>query len=110
MLLVPIFLKSFQPNILPSFSVISNSKDEQLIDYWRSRKFYDKPNITFGCKKTIRYDWDIENNLWVEEGTIPESTNNSTAKSTNLLLLIELFENDSISKEDFIKTIKSQLK
>jgi len=85
------------------------SKDEQLIDYWRS-KIHTYPNITYGCKKTIRYDWDIENNLWVEEGTIPESSNNSTAKSTNLLLLIELFENDSISKEDFIKTIKSQLK
>lgn len=79
-----------------------NSKDEQLIDHSISDWGY--------CKKTIRYDWDIENNLWVEEGTTAKSNNKSTAKSTNLLLLIELFENDSISKEDFIKTIKSQLK
>lgn len=79
-----------------------NSQDEQLIDHFRSDFSY--------CKKAIRYDWDTENNLWVEEGTTPKISNKSTAKSTNLLLLIELFENDSISKEDFIKTIKSQLK
>jgi hypothetical protein len=79
-----------------------NSKDEQLIDNFISRMG--------SCKKTIRYNWDNDNNLWVEEGTLPKSSNKSTAQSTNLLLLIELFENDSISKEDFIKTIKSQLK
>jgi hypothetical protein len=91
---------SFFNSQLKQAGLNSNSKDEQLIDFWR-----------YGClKKTIRYDWDNDNNLWVEEGTLPKSSNKSTAKSTNLLLLIELFENDSISKEDFIKTIKSQLK
>lgn len=94
---------------LEDVNLSPNSKDEELIDYWRSRQHY-RTNNTFGCKRAIRYDWDNDNNLWVEEGTIPESSKNSTAKSTNLLLLIELFENDSISKEDFIKTIKSQLK
>lgn len=89
----------------------STSKDEQLIDLYRSKKdFLNKPNTTYGCKKTIRYDWDIENNLWVEDGSIPKSSNNQTAKSTHILLLIELFENNSISKEKFLDTIKAQLK
>ena len=86
-----------------------NSKDEQLIDYWRDTKIRDKPNMTYGCKKTIRYDWDIDNNVWIEEGTAANSSEKSTKKNTNILLLVELFENNSISKIDFLKSIKAQL-
>ena len=86
-----------------------NSKDEQVIDCWRERKKYDKPDMTWGCKKTIRYDWDIDNNVWIEEGTAANSSEKSTKKNTNILLLVELFENNSISKIDFLKSIKAQL-
>jgi hypothetical protein len=64
----------------------------------------------YSCKKTTRYDWSVDNNIWVEEGILPSSIKKSSVSKTNssIKLLIELFEKDTISKDEFLKLLKEQ--
>jgi len=101
----------FNPNqILKADSIeglideFENNNDNTLVN-----KFFQSASKL--CKKTIRYDWSIEHCVWVEEG-ITHSGNKKVSlqnHNSNIKLLVELFEKDRMTKEEFLSSIKEYL-
>ena len=56
---------------------------------------------TYGCRKTIKYDWSDDLKLWIEEGKEvfekPVSKSEKSNKSGEIKLLIDLFEKDILT-------------
>lgn len=92
-----------------------NSTDEEIIDYWwHIKDLFPSKNQpdTFGCKKTIKYNWSDELKIWIEEGkefenTVPKSS--PSIKASEIKLLIDLFEKDILDKSQFLEQLKSKL-
>jgi hypothetical protein len=91
-----------------------SSKDEEIINFrWNTKFLFPKKNQpdTYGCRKTIKYDWSDDLKMWIEEGkeiveksvSITEKSN----KSSEIKLLIDLFEKDILTKEQFLSQMKS---
>ena len=96
-----------------------DSTDQDVIDIWWNEKFNPpKRNqpATYGCKKTIKYNWSDELNLWIEEGNEnflkdkkPTKHINITKNNTEIKLLLDLFEKNILSKEQFVSQLKEKL-
>jgi len=104
---------------MKNYGVSINSTDQDVIDFWWNRKeLTPKKNQpdTYGCKKTIKYNWSDELNLWIEEGSEnflkdkkPTKTINITNNNTEIKLLLDLFEKNILSKEQFVSQLKEKL-
>ena len=94
-----------------------NSTDLDIIDFsWNKKIRFPKKNQpnTQGCRKTIKYNWSDELNLWIEEGNEnliinPTQTSKSPNHSSDIYLLLDLFEKNILSKDQFITQLKEKL-
>ena len=67
-------------------------------------------------KKLIKYNWSDEFNLWTEEGNEnlslykkPTQSLNISSNNTEIKLLLELFEKNILTKEQFVEQLKEKL-
>ena len=96
-----------------------NPSDEEIIDlHWNHKFSSPKRNQppTYGCKKTIKYNWSDELYLWVEEGNENISLDKKSTQSlknsnsnTEIKLLLDLFEKNILTKEQFLEQLKEKL-
>jgi len=84
--------------------------DRELIEKYFNFKDGQSKSGNCGCKKTIKWNWVEEKNMWIEDGAeIKRNTTKiSTNKNSEILLLLDLFEKNILSKEQFIEQIRTK--
>ena len=79
--------------------------DEQFIEY------FQKFNAC--TKKALKFNWNSNLKMWVEEGKEviekPAAKSEKSNKSGEIKLLIDLFEKDILTKEQFLNQLKSSI-
>lgn len=104
---------------MKNYGVSINSTDQDVIDFWWNQKSHtsnkNQPD-TYGCRKTIKYNWSDEFNLWIEEGNENVSLDKKPIQSlknsnsnTEIKLLLDLFEKNILTKEQFVAQLKEKL-
>jgi hypothetical protein len=95
-----------------------NPSDEEIIDlHWNKFSTLNRNQpATYGCKKTIKYNWSDELNLWIEEGyenasldKKPTQSFKNSNSNTEIKLLLDLYEKNILTKEQFVAQLKEKL-
>jgi hypothetical protein len=79
--------------------------DEQFIEHFQKY---------IACaKKALKFNWNTDLKIWVEEGKEviekPAAKSEKSNKSGEIKLLIDLFEKDILTKEQFLNQLKSSI-
>jgi hypothetical protein len=79
--------------------------DEQFIEHFQKY---------IACaKKALKFNWNTDLKMWVEEGKEviekPAAKSEKSNKSGEIKLLIDLFEKDILTKEQFLNQLKSSI-
>jgi hypothetical protein len=100
------------------YGFCKKSTDQEIIEFWWNRPIIPKKNQpnTYGCKKTIKFNWSDELNLWIEEGNENVSLDKKPIQSlknsnsnTEIKLLLDLYEKNILTKEQFVAQLKEKL-